>query len=180
MENKLARCNKKQKILTIPNILSVFRLCLIPIIVWLYGKKEYGLAIGILLLSGITDILDGWIARHFDMVSDLGKVLDPAADKLTQGVMLLCLFADFPILRILFFGLIVKEVLMSAIGGWAIHKTGTVYGALWHGKLTTCLIYSTIVLHLCWRGIPHWLSAALTGISFRRCAQGFNCHGEGG
>ncbi len=96
----------------------------------------------------------------------MGKILDPAADKLTQSVMLLCLLADFPILRILFFGLIVKEVLMCAIGGWAIHKTGTVYGALWHGKLTTCLIYSTIVLHLCRHGIPHWRSAALTGISF--------------
>lgn len=144
----------------------MFRLCLIPIIVWLYGKEEYGLAIGILLLSGFTDILDGWIARRFDMVSDLGKVLDPAADKLTQGVMLLCLLADFSILRILFWGLIVKEVLMSVIGGWVIHKTGTVYGALWHGKLTTCLIYFTIVLHLCWHGIPLWLSAILTGISF--------------
>lgn len=88
--------DKGKQILTIPNLLSVFRILLIPLIVWLYcGKQDYLLAAWVLLLSGVTDIADGFIARHFHMVSDLGKVLDPIADKLTQTVALVCLLTRF-------------------------------------------------------------------------------------
>ena len=69
---------KNKQILTIPNLLSMFRILLIPLIVWLYcGRQDYPLAAWVLLLSGATDIADGFIARRFHMVSDLGKVLDP-------------------------------------------------------------------------------------------------------
>ena len=90
----------EKRILTIPNILSFFRLCLIPLFVWLYCvKKDYMWTAIVLLLSGATDMADGYIARRFQMVSALGKVLDPIADKLTQGAMLLCLFTRFQIGR---------------------------------------------------------------------------------
>ena len=77
--------NKYQKkILTIPNILSIFRICLIPFTAYLYVcKKEYLLTLWMLILSGITDIIDGSIARSFNMIIDFGKILDPIADKLT-------------------------------------------------------------------------------------------------
>ncbi len=88
--------DKGKQILTIPNLLSVFRILLIPLIVWLYcGKQDYLLAAWVLLLSGVTDIADGFIARRFRMVSDLGKVLDPIADKLTQTAALVCLLTRF-------------------------------------------------------------------------------------
>ena len=79
---------RKHQILTIPNLMSLFRLCLIPLIVWLYHEKEmYGLAAFALVISGITDVADGIVARRFDMVSDFGKAFDPVADKLTQFAM---------------------------------------------------------------------------------------------
>ena len=88
--------DKGKQMLTIPNLLSVFRILLIPLIVWLYcGKQDYLLAAWVLLLSGVTDIADGFIARRFRMVSDLGKVLDPIADKLTQTAALVCLLTRF-------------------------------------------------------------------------------------
>ena len=75
----------EKKIVTIPNILSFFRICLLPVIVWLYGvENNYVWAGYILILSGVTDMADGYIARHFHMISNLGKILDPIADKLTQ------------------------------------------------------------------------------------------------
>ena len=68
-----------RRILTIPNLLSFFRLCLIPVFAWLYCvQKEYIWTGIVLVISGLTDTADGLIARHFHMTSDLGKVLDPA------------------------------------------------------------------------------------------------------
>ena len=79
-----------RKILTIPNLLSAFRLVLAGVFaaVYLHAKtrQDYHIAVGILMLSGITDCADGKIARHFHMISELGKILDPIADKLTQAV----------------------------------------------------------------------------------------------
>ena len=90
------RIFNKDQVLTIPNLLSVIRLALIPLIVWLYvGKQAYSAAVIVILISGATDIIDGAIARRFHMVSDLGKILDPIADKLTQGAVILCLAVKY-------------------------------------------------------------------------------------
>ena len=81
------------KIWTIPNFMSFFRLLLVPFIVWAYvGLQNTKLAIILLAVSALTDVLDGRIARRFNMVSDLGKALDPVADKLTQVCVVLCLY----------------------------------------------------------------------------------------
>lgn len=81
---------RENRVYTIPNLLTFFRLCLIPILVWLYCAEENLLwTAAVLLLSGLTDVADGFIARQFHMGSKLGEVLDPVADKLTQGAMLL-------------------------------------------------------------------------------------------
>ena len=77
----------KKEIYTIPNAMSLFRLCLIPFIVYLYWRQKEYAAVGLIVLSGATDIADGIVARRFHMVSDFGKILDPIADKLTQGAM---------------------------------------------------------------------------------------------
>lgn len=145
----------KNKIFTIPNVLSFLRLCLIPTFVWLYSvERDYVLATIVLLISGFTDILDGFIARRFNMTSNLGKALDPVADKLTQGAMLFCLLTQFSFMWLPFILLIVKEAFTGLIGLLVIKKTGTVYGAEWHGKLTTCMIYAMIMVHLIWYDIP--------------------------
>ncbi len=146
---------KKSRVLTVPNLLSAFRLLLVPVIVWLYcGEENYPLTACALLLSGATDIADGFIARRFHMVSDLGKVLDPVADKLTQAAALACLLTRFPAVWWLLGVLMGKEIIMASMGIFVIRRTGVVHGAEWHGKLATCLIYAAIFLHIVWYDIP--------------------------
>lgn len=150
------------KILTVPNVLSFFRLALIPVIIWLYiAKGEYVLTAGLIVLSGATDVIDGFIARRFNMVSALGKALDPVADKLTQCAMLICLVFRFP-LMLLPLGLLVVKELFSGITGLVIIKqSGKVYSALWHGKATTVLLYVLLLTHVLWTTIPQALSEVM-------------------
>lgn len=175
MEQKTDRTFKyEKKIITIPNILSFFRIYLISVIVWLYSvEDDYMWAGYILILSGITDVVDGYIARHFHMISNLGKILDPIADKLTQGVMLMCLVLQFPLMIVPFILLIAKEIYMSVSGILVIQRTGIVCGADWHGKAATCFLYGTLILHVFWHEITPVVStvfiivcATLIGVSF--------------
>lgn len=153
---------KNKNIWTIPNMLSCFRICLIPLFVWLYSVKgRYSATAAILVLSGLTDLVDGFIARHFHMVSDLGKILDPVADKLTQAAMLLCLFTKFPLMLLPFLLMAVKEITAAIMGIKVIRKTGAVHGANWHGKVNTCLLYAMMLLHVLWFDIPAVISTAL-------------------
>ncbi len=155
----------QKKILTIPNVLSFLRLCLIPVIVWLYNyRQDYLLTLLVLLLSGVTDIIDGIIARKFNMVSDFGKAFDPVADKLTQMAMLFCLVSRFPHMVIPLVLLVVKEVFTGITALISIKKTSTVKGAVWHGKLTTVYLYSMMALHLLWYNIPKTISLILIGV----------------
>ncbi len=160
MENEIKR--QKNNIWTIPNLLSFFRLALIPVIVWLYvGKGEYLLTLAVVMLSAATDVIDGFIARKYDMVSDFGKALDPVADKLTQLVLLICFIRRFPKMMILAILLVIKEGITGIMSLIAIQKSKTVQGAQWHGKLTTVFLYGTMMLHLVWCTVPTWLSDCL-------------------
>lgn len=150
----------KDRVFTIPNILSFFRISLIPFIVWLYAiRKDYSMAGYMLLLSGATDIADGFIARKYQMTSDLGKILDPIADKLTQAAMLICLITRFPWALLPFLLLIAKETYMSISGFLIVKKTGVVMGADWHGKAATGFLYGIMALHIFWYRIPPAVSS---------------------
>lgn len=155
----------KGKVLTIPNILSFFRIALIPVFVWMYlGRNDsLGTAL-VLLLSGITDTLDGWIARRFNMISELGKALDPVADKLTQLIMIFCLLFRFRAIRWLFAVLCCKELFVGITSLIAIRKAGKVLAANWHGKMTTALMYAVMVLHLLWADIPDAASVGAVSV----------------
>lgn len=165
---------EENRIVTIPNLLSLFRICLIPIIVCLYLVEQQHFAAGcVLILSGFTDIVDGFIARKFSMISNLGKVLDPIADKLTQAVMLVCLTVRFPQMLFPLVLMICKEFAMLITGTWVIRKTGFVPGAVWHGKIATVLLYAMMALHIFWSEMPPFVSvgsiaacAMLIGVSF--------------
>lgn len=154
----------KKKIITIPNILSLFRLCLIPVTVWLYCfEKNYLWTTLMLALSGITDIIDGIIARRFHMISDFGKAFDPVADKLTQITMLFCLVTRFPYMLLPLVILVIKEVFAAVTNLMIIRKTGTVHGAVWHGKAATVSLYAVMLVHLIWYEIPMGVSNILIG-----------------
>ena len=150
----------ENKILTIPNLLSLFRLILIPVIIWLYWFRKDYFPVGVLLIiSGLTDLADGYIARHFNAVSNIGKILDPIADKLTQAAMLFCLVTRFPLMAAPFGFLVIKEVFIGTTGLLMIRKTGKVVGADFHGKVATTLLYAMMILHIFWIDIPSAVSA---------------------
>ena len=155
----------QKKIITIPNILSFFRLCLIPVIVWLYCyEKEYMVALAVLVLSGFTDVADGFIARRWNMISDFGKAFDPVADKLTQMGVLVCLITHFPYMMFVLALLMIKEVCAGITSIIVIKKTNCVMGAVWHGKLTTISLYVMMAIHLLWYDIPFPVSLLLVGV----------------
>lgn len=154
----------KHKIITIPNLLSLFRLLLIPVIIWLYVVRQDPMwTTAVLALSGLTDIIDGIIARKFHMISDFGKAFDPVADKLTQIAMLFCLVTRFRWMLLPLVLLAVKEIFAAVTGLLVIRKTGIVLGAVWHGKATTVALYSMMLIHLLWFNIPSLVSGILIG-----------------
>ena len=153
---------RKGKIFTIPNLLSFFRILLVPVIIWSYlGLKNTTLAIVLLAVSALTDVLDGQIARRFHMVSDLGKALDPLADKLTQVAIVLCMAFQYPLMWILLGLCVLRESCMAILGYITIRKTGTVCGARWYGKVSTVVLYGTALSLLIFPGMPGWLSTSL-------------------
>lgn len=70
------------RVVTVPNVLSAVRLVLIPVFLWLLGTEQYGWALIVIVVSSVTDFVDGFIARRFNQVSRIGQVLDPAVDRL--------------------------------------------------------------------------------------------------
>ncbi len=155
----------KYKIITLPNVLSMLRIALIPVFVWLYSFEDKLIpALIVLLVSGGTDIVDGFVARRYGMVSNVGRILDPAADKLTQLAVLACLCFKYPRLLILLAFLVVKELANGIIGLVMMHKNRDALDSKWHGKLTTVVIYFTCLLHLLWSAVPMWLSWVLISV----------------
>ena len=146
---------KRHEILTIPNILSLVRLGLIPLFLWLYCVKgAYVWAVAVLALSGLSDILDGWIARRFDMVSDFGKVLDPVADKLTQIALILCLAMRYEQIWALLGLFILKELTMGILGLIVVLKTKLVPCARWFGKACTAVLEVSMGLLILFPSFP--------------------------
>lgn len=154
------------KIWTIPNALSFFRLLLVPFIIWAYiGLSNTKLTIILLAVSALTDVLDGQIARRFHMTSDLGKALDPLADKLTQVSIVFCLATAYPLLWILLVVCVVREPCIGYLGYLTIQKTNQVPGARWYGKVSTVVLYATTLTLLAFPNIAQWLSSALIVLS---------------
>jgi cardiolipin synthase len=133
-------------LLTIPNVLSGFRIALIPGMIMLYREDEFFYTAVLLTISGLTDLLDGFIARNFNQISDAGKILDPLADKLTQLVLAAVFFVKSLIFAWLFALLLIKEVYMTIAGVVVLRKGGKPFSSRWWGKLSTVLLYAYMVL----------------------------------
>ncbi|MBQ8768999.1 MAG: CDP-alcohol phosphatidyltransferase family protein [Oscillospiraceae bacterium] len=142
----------KKDLFTIPNVLSLFRLVLIPVYVVLYLKAEkpedYFVAAAILAVSCLTDLIDGKIARHFNMISNTGKILDPLADKATQFTLIVCLIIRLkhPVLMFLAALFVIKEA-FQAIAGFLILRKGKILkGALIAGKVSTTVLFISLIV----------------------------------
>lgn len=131
----------------VPNILSICRLLLIPVIVISVVTNNYLLAIIVFTISSLTDIVDGYIARNFDAVTNVGKLLDPLADKLTQLSMIASLVWTNVISGWILTVLLTKEFIMIAGASFLYGKSVVVYSK-WYGKLATVLLYLSIMVSL--------------------------------
>lgn len=140
----------KKDVFTIPNLLSLFRLVLIPVYVAIYLNAqelwEYFLAAAILAVSCLTDMIDGKIARHYNMISTLGKILDPIADKATQFTLTLCLSIKHPVLRFVLVLFIIKELFQGIAGLVNLRRGKMLPGALIAGKVCTTILFISLIL----------------------------------
>ena len=139
----------KKEILTIPNLLSLFRLILIPVYITIYLNAEnttdYYVAAGILAVSCLTDLIDGKIARHFNMISTVGKILDPFADKATQFTLIICLAVNYNVLWYLVALFVVKESFQLIAGSINLKKGRMLKGALISGKICTAVLFVSLI-----------------------------------
>lgn len=138
----------KKEICTIPNLLSLFRIALIPVYGNLYLNADrdidYLLAGSVLALSCLTDLADGIIAREFHMISHVGKVLDPLADKLTQFFLILFLAKKYSQLYPMLSLFVVKELFQLGAMVRFIRQGKVLPGALYAGKLCTAMLFVSL------------------------------------
>lgn len=126
---------------SLPNILSVFRIIIIPFFIFFYAKNMYILALATLVISGCTDTLDGTIARKFNSITELGKVLDPLADKLTQLAIGVMISIRYPFVAPMIAILVIKEVCMITFSYRLLKLGANPIAALWWGKIATAVFY---------------------------------------
>lgn len=131
----------------IPNILTILRFVLIPFILYFLSIDNYILTFVFLTLSGITDVLDGFIARKFNFITDFGKLIDPLADKATQLLTLGALVLK-NIIPLWILGLLVLKEFVMIAGASFLYGKELVVSSKWYGKLATVLIYVAIVCSL--------------------------------
>ena len=140
----------KKDFFTIPNMLSLFRLLLIPVYIVIYlnadADIDYYIAGGILAVSCLTDMIDGQIARHFNMISTVGKILDPLADKVTQFSLIVCLTVKYPVLIPLVVLFFIKEVFQLVAGLLTLRKGQMLTGALITGKISTAVLFVSLII----------------------------------
>jgi cardiolipin synthase len=108
--------------------------------------SHYYLAAGILAVSCITDMIDGKIARHFNMITTLGMALDPLADKATQFTLIICLAMRYPVLLYLVVLFVIKESFQLICGYFALRKGMMLEGALFAGKICTTILFISLIL----------------------------------
>ena len=142
---------KNKKVLfNIPNCLCFFRILLIPLFLYVYFfadfKNRYLVAAFVLVISGISDFLDGFIARKFNMVTDFGKFIDPVADKLTQFVVAITLLFSYPLAWVLLIIIILKDLMLAIVGLYLYDYGLKITGASWWGKIATAYFYVIVIV----------------------------------
>lgn len=141
------------KNINIPNTLSVLRIILIvPFVIYFMNDQILQAAV-VLVVSGLSDMFDGMIARRFNQFTELGQMLDPLSDKMTQGAVAVCLAIKQPILIPLLAIFILKEILMVGAACLLIRKSKRPGGSKWYGKVATTLFYISFTIIVALKGI---------------------------
>ncbi len=154
---------RDDRILTVPNVITVVRLCLLPVFLWLlFGRDDRASAAWLLAVLGTTDFLDGYIARHFDQVSNIGKVLDPVADRLLLLVGIGAILVDGSVPAWLAIAVLVREVLVAgatlALAALGVRRIDVT----WFGKAGTFLLMIAFPLFLASHSTLGWHEGART------------------
>ena len=154
---------------SIPNLLTYLRILLVPFFVWSYLAVEkptdYVVPAILLFISAISDFADGYIARHFGMITQWGKIIDPIADKLSQIAIALCLVVRYPWIWVLIAIFVVKE-LVFMFASLKVLKVGkTLDGALWFGKLSTAVFYIVMIILIAYPPMPAPIAYCLIAIA---------------
>lgn len=148
----------KKEVFSIPNLLSLFRLALIPVYAYIYLNAtetyHFLLAGTIMAVSCITDMIDGKIARRYNMITTLGKILDPLADKITQFTLTLCLSLVHPVLMPVLALFVVKEIFQLVMGILHLRKGRMLPGALMAGKVCTTVLFISLIALVLFPNIP--------------------------
>ena len=158
----------KKEIFSIPNLLSLFRIVLIPVYITIYlgarDQDDYYMAAGILAVSCLTDMIDGKIARHFNMITNVGKILDPLADKLTQFALILCISLRHPVLWFVVGLFFIKEIFQLIGCSIGLRKGLTMTGSLLPGKICTTVLFISLIAMVMFPGIPEKIIEMIAAI----------------
>lgn len=135
-----------KEVFTIPNILSYIRIILIPVFMYIYitanSMRDYYIAAIIVLISTFSDLFDGLIARKFNQITELGKLMDPVADKLSHGALIICLLTRYNLMWLLLAIYLIKEGFMAVMGLVILRHNGRkLDGAKWFGKVCTAVLF---------------------------------------
>ena len=136
--------------MNLPNMLTVFRMVLVPVFAYLYFFVEpVWMALVVFLLAGATDVVDGYLARKWNQITDFGKLMDPLADKLMLLTMMVCLCVTGHLALWVAIAIGVKELLMVAGSALLLRRGVVVYSNLW-GKLATLMLMAALALVFPW------------------------------
>lgn len=148
---------KKEELLSIPNCMGYFRILLIPVFCVIYlradSMRDYYVAAAIVIISTITDLLDGQVARRFHMITEFGKFLDPFADKLTHAAIAVCLAFRYSAMKYLLILMVIKEGFMAIMGLKNLQRGKKLDGAKWFGKVCTATLFILLCVLVLFPGI---------------------------
>ena len=160
---------RKKDIFTIPNILTYVRILLVPVFVLVYTNSRslsgHIWAIAIVAISALTDVVDGIIARKYNMITDLGKIIDPIADKAMQFAMIFCVVVRYRLIWILFAIYAVKELVSLAFSSYLFRHGKHIEGANWAGKLCTVVLYAVMLALIAIPKIPDRIVKIMIAVS---------------
>lgn len=148
---------KWKQIFSIPNLLCYVRFLLIGWFLHLYLQDEYIKSAFVIALGGITDCLDGQIARRCNMITELGKILDPLADKAMQLAIAIALSTRYPLMIALLLLFLVKEAFQVVCCLIGLKKGKKLDGALWFGKVSTAVFYVLMVILIAFANLSYWI-----------------------
>lgn len=143
---------KTKEIFSIPNIIGYFRILMLPVFLYLYyhasSTKEYVGTFILLAVIFLSDMADGYIARKYNMITNLGKILDPVADKLVQGTLAIAVAFHHSLMKVFFVVFLLKEAYMAIMGMYLLKAKSSLNGAQWYGKVCTAVVDVCILLLL--------------------------------